>query len=164
MVQYAHAFDLQITAEFVMNRYRDVQLIPFKAYYPGYASTPLIGLHEIVARCLGGVPLGLLLRLSHGGSCHRDCYLSTIATATIVLVGIEIAQVFLPIPHEFPDLTDVILGVIGAAIGSAAGAALMQRNVGSDSARTEQRTAEIASAQHGVRHTARADGRCSMSS
>jgi glycopeptide antibiotics resistance protein len=168
MAQNWQPFDFQFTAEFAATRYPVVQLIPFKAYYPGYALTPLIGLHEMVARCLAGVPLGLLLRIAGGKGRGRrlgfDHALATLATATVVFVAIEIGQVFLPIPYEFPDVTDVVLGVAGAAIGYVAGAALVCRRIPSGAARSEQRIGNVASGYQTSRDTARTGGRFSIPS
>jgi glycopeptide antibiotics resistance protein len=168
MAQNWPPLDFQFTAEFAATRYPVVQLIPFKAYYPGYAMTPLTGLHEMVARCLAGVPLGLLLRIAGGrGRGERlgfDNALATLATATVVFVAIEIGQVFLPIPHEFPDVTDVVLGVAGAAIGYVAGAALVWRRIPSGAARSEQRIENMASGYQASRDTARTGGRFSIPS
>ena len=123
-----HPFDFHVTREFVAERYFVVQLVPFKSFYPGYATAPLIGLHEVLARCLVGVPLGLLLQTAWiGDRGRRAAFVAIIAIATVVFVVIEIGKVFLPIAHEFPDVTDVILGLTGAAMGAGAGAVIVRR-------------------------------------
>src|SRR4029450_790719 len=42
---------------------------------------------------------------------------ATIGVATIVLAGIEVGQTFLPM--RFPDVTDLLIGTIGAMAGIA---------------------------------------------
>jgi glycopeptide antibiotics resistance protein len=126
MVDRWHPFDFQWTGDFAAARYAIVQLVPFKSYYPGYATAPLLGLHEIVGRWLTSVPLGLLLGVAFGEDKSRAAFWSALAAATLAFTTIQVGLLFLPIRHEFPDVTDVITGVAGTAIGYAAGAMLVR--------------------------------------
>ena len=117
---YWYPFDFNFDAEFLAGR--RIKKFPFSAYYPGYATVPLIGLKEIVARTLLGVPLGLLLRMSWRGRESWPPSVAVMVIGTGVLLVIECGQVFLP--TRFPDVTDVLFGVTGVLIGTLAGAAL----------------------------------------
>jgi glycopeptide antibiotics resistance protein len=134
-------FDFQFTADFFHARFREIPWIPLKAYYPYYAATPLTGLHEVLRRCLAGVPLGLFLRSAWPTAGDRRVRFRQavvcIAIATIVMIAIEIGQIF--VPTRFPDLTDVMFGVIGASLGSALSAAVARRWAGISPTRSEAR-------------------------
>jgi glycopeptide antibiotics resistance protein len=129
VAQYWQPFHVHGGREFLTTRLHEVQWIPFAYYYPAYASAPLRALHEIVRRSLAGVPLGVLLRLPASGiepvADSRRRALITLGTAAAVFTGIELGQVLLP--TRYPDVTDVLLGVTGALVGSGAVAALARR-------------------------------------
>jgi glycopeptide antibiotics resistance protein len=126
IADYWYPFDFQVTAEIARERLARIPLIPFASYYPAYSADPLQGLQEILRRFLLAVPLGLLLRVGWPGinqkRVGRFQGVITTGVATIVLLGIAIGEIFLP--SGYPDVTEVVLGVIGAALGAAAGTAL----------------------------------------
>jgi hypothetical protein len=92
-------------------------------------SDPLEGIRELVNRYLLGVPLGLLLRLAWPFTAEQNTRrlqaIVPTGVATVVLFGIETGQIFLP--TRFPDPADVLMGVMGAALGSAMAAGLARR-------------------------------------
>lgn len=118
-----YPFDFEVTSEIVWERLVRISLVPFGFYYwyATYIVNPLQAVHETLLTFVLAVPLGILLRLAWpiAGE-RRSRRLQTVATicvATIVLVVIELGQTFLPM--RFPDVTDLLIGTIGAMAGIA---------------------------------------------
>jgi glycopeptide antibiotics resistance protein len=140
IANYWYPFDFQLTVEIIRQRIAYIPLIPFESYYPSYSADPLQGLQEILRRFLLAVPLGLLLRVGWpSAGQRRDSgiqFLVTTGVATIVLLGIAIGEIFLP--SGYPDVTEVVLGAIGAALGAAAGSELARRQTTSHLSNSQQ--------------------------
>jgi glycopeptide antibiotics resistance protein len=123
---YWYPFDFQLAPEIVKEQLLHIPWIPFKSYYPAYASDPLAGLQEVLRRFLFPIPLGVLLQMAWPVTSERSVrQLQAIVTtglATIALLGIGIGEVFLA--SGYPDVTEVVVGAIAAALGAAAGIAL----------------------------------------
>jgi VanZ family protein len=125
-------FDFELTSEIVKRRLTRTSVVPFAFYYwyASYQVDPLQALHEALLTFLLAIPLGLFLQLAWpvAGE-RRDRRLrgvaSTVAATTVLLV-IEVGQTFLPM--RFPDVTDVLIGVIGAIVGSAIGQHVLARD------------------------------------
>ncbi len=131
--EYWYPFDFQWSAELAKERFIQIPWVLFAAYR-GYSPDPLMGLREALSRCLLGVPLGLLLRLAWASAAERSARrleaVLTAGIATLVLFGIEIGQIF--VPARFPDPADVLMGVLGAALGFAIGDGLARREKGDE--------------------------------
>jgi glycopeptide antibiotics resistance protein len=123
---YWYPFDFQLTPEIVKERLLHIPLIPFESYYPAYSADPLAGLQEVLRRFLFPIPLGLLLQMAWPVASERSVRqlqaVITTGLATIALLAIAIGEIFLP--SGFPDVTEVVIGAIAAALGAAAGAVL----------------------------------------
>jgi VanZ family protein len=126
LILVAHSwypFDFALTAGVVTRRLTRISLAPFGFYYwyAAYIVDPLAAVHETVVTFVMAVPLGSLLRLSRpvAGEPHirRLQNVATIGVAIAVLLVIELGQTFLP--TRFPDVTDLLIGAIGAVAGSA---------------------------------------------
>jgi len=131
MAQYWHPFDFELTTEIVTRRLTRMSLVPFAFYYwyASYTVNPLLAVHEAVLTFVLAVPLGLLLRLALPVAAERRVRrlqgLAITIGATTVLLAIEFGQMFLP--TRFPDVTDVLIGAIGAMVGDVTGRALAAR-------------------------------------
>ncbi len=125
-----HPFDFELTSEIVTQRLTRISLIPFafSYWYASYMVSPLQATHETVLKFVLAVPLGLLLRLAwplpSGRRARRQRAAIPVA-ATIVLIGIELGQIFLP--TRFPDVTDVLIGAMGALVGDFTARAFAER-------------------------------------
>jgi glycopeptide antibiotics resistance protein len=146
-----HPFDFQLTSEIVTQRLTRISLIPFafSYWYASYVVSPLQAIHETLLKFVLAVPLGLLLRLAWplvGGRHARLRRAAVTVAAAIVLIGIELGQIFLPM--RFPDVTDVLIGTIGALVGDVTARALAaRRQPTSDRIRTHPPALDAPSAQ-----------------
>jgi glycopeptide antibiotics resistance protein len=146
-----HPFDFQLTSEIVTQRLTRISLIPFafSYWYASYLVSPLQAIHETLLKFVLAVPLGLLLRLAWplvGGRHARLRRAAITVAAAIVLIGIELGQIFLPM--RFPDVTDVLIGTIGALVGDVTARALAaRRQPTSDRIRTHPPALDAPSAQ-----------------
>ena len=126
-----YPFDFEVTSEIVRERLFRISLVPFGFYYwyATYVVNPLQAVHETLLTFVLAVPLGILLRLAWPIAGERRIRrlqtVATIGVATIVLVGIEFGQTFLPM--RFPDVTDLLIGTIGAMAGIATVTAFASR-------------------------------------
>ncbi len=128
--QAGYPIDCELTSDIVTQRLTRISLIPFafSYWYASYIVSPLQAIHETVLTFVLAVPLGLLLRLAWpipGGRRTRFQRLAVLVAATAVLVGIELAQIFLPM--RFPDVTDALIGAIGVLVGDLTARAFIER-------------------------------------
>jgi hypothetical protein len=119
-----------LTSETAKGALPHLSVVPLDSYRL-YSASPFQALHEMLVKMLLGVPLGLLLRLTWRVAdeqpLHRLQDIATICIATIVLVVIALGQ--LSPPMRFPDVSDILIGVIGALAGTAIGAAVARRHL-----------------------------------
>ena len=117
-----YPFDFELTSEIVRRRLTRISQVPFYFYYwyAAYVVNPLEAVHETVLNFLLAVPLGSLVRLAWPVAVEpgirRRQNVAAIGVAIIVLLGIELGQMFLP--TRFPDVTNVLIGAIGAMAGT----------------------------------------------
>jgi glycopeptide antibiotics resistance protein len=123
---YWYPFDFQLTPEIAKERFPYIPLIPFESYYPAYSADPLAGLQELLRRFMFPIPLGVLLQMAWPFTTKRSVrQLQAVVTTglvTLALAGLGLGEVFLP--SAYPDVTEVVIGAIAAALGAAAGIAL----------------------------------------
>jgi len=124
-------FDFVLAPDIVTRRLTRISFAPFGFYYwyAAYIVNPLGAVHETLLNFVRAVPLGFFLRFAWpaAGDSHIQ-WLQTIATtaaAITVVLAIELGQAFLPM--RFPDVTDALIGICGAAVGIAIVPALMRR-------------------------------------
>jgi glycopeptide antibiotics resistance protein len=119
IAELLYPYDFRLKLEVLRARIPYIPLLPFASYYPSFSSIPFNGLREALRRFLLGVPLGLLLRMAWPvageQSVRRLQALAIAGLATILFVGIAVAEIF--IPSGYPDITEVVLGVAGAVLG-----------------------------------------------
>jgi glycopeptide antibiotics resistance protein len=115
---YWYPFDFRLAPDGARLRLAHLPLIPFASYYPSYSAAPLQGLWEILWRFLVTVPLGWLVCSAwRGASEGRFSIAITAGVATTLMLAIGVGEFFLA--AGFPDMTEVVLGVMGAAVGGA---------------------------------------------
>jgi glycopeptide antibiotics resistance protein len=121
--EYWYPFDFLFTRELAMRRLADFPWIPFESYYPSYSAAPLDGIRELLKRFLLTVPLGLLVQSALQR--HREAWhpgAPTMGIALVLMAVIAVGELFLP--AGYPDTTEMALGAMGAAVGSAIAGAL----------------------------------------
>jgi glycopeptide antibiotics resistance protein len=117
LVRHWYPFDFELDSTFARTRAADLSFVPFAAYY---AADPFAALNEAIVKGLLSVPVGVLLSLMcrpqpHAREWRAMRSLLTLAAAALFFVAIELGQLLLP--ARFPDITDVLIGVCGAATG-----------------------------------------------
>ena len=139
VMQGWHPFDFQLTAQVAREQGIRLALVPF-ASYRLYEANPLYAIHEGVLRIMVTIPLGLLLRLAWPMAAERSARrfqgIAIALAAAVVLVGIEIGQLF--VPMRFPDVTDVVVGAIGVIVGTSAATVLAGGRLQADDGRATQ--------------------------
>jgi glycopeptide antibiotics resistance protein len=108
--------------------------VPFRAYYN---ANPFAALDDAAGKVMLAIPLGALLWLgwSHGANSNSGHSIRTsvlLIVAALCFLAIELGQTLLP--ARFPDISDVLIGVAGAAVGMgmmAYGFKLKPRDTGS---------------------------------
>jgi glycopeptide antibiotics resistance protein len=126
-----YPFDFDLTSEILSGPLTRISVVPFGFYYwyAVYIVNPLEAVHESLLKFVLAVPLGSLLRLAWPVAAEprirRRQSVAALGVAIIVLVGIELGQMF--VPMRFPDVTDLLIGLIGAAAGSATVTAFASR-------------------------------------
>ena len=119
LVRHWSPFEFRLDGAFVRGRLAMLLAqVPFQGYYWG---DPLNALVEATTKVLLGLPVGAALQLTWWPVTNptlRRVQLAAAATVAMLLFGaIEVGQVLLP--ERYPDLTDVLLGVIGSLGGVA---------------------------------------------
>jgi glycopeptide antibiotics resistance protein len=131
MVHSWYPLDFALTADIVTRRLTRISLAPFGFYYwyAAYVVSPLGAVHETLLNFVRTVPLGFFFRLAWPTASEprvrRLQTVVTMATSIAVLLAIELGQAFLPM--RFPDVTDALVGALGAAVGIATATALLCR-------------------------------------
>lgn len=131
MVQSWYPFDFALTTGIVTERLSRISFAPFGFYYwyAAYIINPLGAVHETLLNFVRAVPLGAFLKLAwpvaREPHIRRLQTIATTATAITVLLVIELGQAFLPM--RFPDVTDALIGILGAAVGTAIVPAMIRR-------------------------------------
>jgi glycopeptide antibiotics resistance protein len=118
-----YPFDFDLTSEAVWSRLTRISLVPFGFYYwyAIYIVNPLEAVHETLLNFALAVPLGFFMRLAWPDAGKRRA----IVAATIALLAMEAGQSFLPM--RFPDVTDALVGAIGALVGAMMAAGFASR-------------------------------------
>jgi len=110
-------FDFVFTGDMLRQRSVGLFQVPFKNYY---WANPFDALGEAITKVLLGLPVGALLTLTVAPARRRSLSLVQLtaiaAVAFAIFSGVELGQVFLP--SRYPDGTDVLLGTVGACLGS----------------------------------------------
>jgi glycopeptide antibiotics resistance protein len=114
LVRHWYPFHFTFDAADVRGRLPALLAVPFSAYY---SANPFSALNEAVGKVMLAVPVGALLWLlvtppSMPAALRRALILGL---ALFLFVAIECGQLFLR--GRYPDITDVIIGLAGAAIG-----------------------------------------------
>lgn len=119
-VRHWTPFDFALDPAMVKQRLPDLLQVPFRNYY---AATPLDAGYEAMTKILLSVPVGGLACLGlpwvrHRGATRWSLLVAAgVAAATLpVFLILEVGQMLLP--TRYPDLTDVWLGGLGAAVGA----------------------------------------------
>jgi VanZ family protein len=117
LVRHWYPFDFSVDPEFVRTRLPVVVNVPFRAYY---LANPFDALNDAAIKALLAVPVGVLLWLCwppqatpRVRSWLRNAVL--LSAAALFFMVVEAGQLLLP--SRFPDVTDVLLGLGGAAVG-----------------------------------------------
>jgi len=111
-----YPFDFNFDRAFVRERLLTLHRVPFSAYYFG---TEFRAITEVLHKTGFMLPLGIFLGMLSNASAlnlprkawHTLCLLMVVTVA----FGIEFGQLFLP--DKIVDLTDLVLEVLGGAVG-----------------------------------------------
>jgi glycopeptide antibiotics resistance protein len=117
LVRHWYPFDFRLDTAFVRARAAELSFVPFAAYY---TSDPFAALNEAIVKGLLSVPVGALLGIlwpppSASPLWSTLRHLSILTAAALFFAVIEFGQLLLP--TRFPDITDVLIGAGGAALG-----------------------------------------------
>jgi glycopeptide antibiotics resistance protein len=112
-----YPFDFTLDPASFRTRLPEFVTVPFRAYY---TANPFDALDDAAGKAMLAVPLGALLWFawppgpaSNTARALRTCGL--LVMAAICFLAIELGQTLLP--ARFPDISDVMIGVAGAAVG-----------------------------------------------
>jgi VanZ family protein len=108
-------FDFVLMPAMIRERWPMLWQVPFYTYY---VNPELQAFETLVGKIMVSLPIGICanLVLSRARGPFSRLRLATILfMLTIFLVGVEMGQMFLP--SRFPDMSDVILGLIGVGMG-----------------------------------------------
>ena len=109
-------FDITLNVDRLANRWRDgeIVLIPFGSNLPLSRL-----LWDAVVTAVGAVPLGALLLVGWQPRDQRRSMAAVMGIGVAALVALETAQIF--IRSHGSDMTDVVCGAVGVAIGALVG-------------------------------------------
>jgi VanZ family protein len=108
-------FDFVLMPAMIRERWPMLWQVPFYTYY---VNPELQAFETLVGKIMVSLPIGICanLVLSRARGPFSRLRLATILfMLTIFLVGVEMGQMFLP--SRFPDMSDVILGLMGVGMG-----------------------------------------------
>jgi glycopeptide antibiotics resistance protein len=108
-------FDFAVTTGMLRERWPALLGVPFYTYY---VNPEFQAFGTFVGKLAVSVPLGLFFRLAmpQGSQSFRRSQLVAAAGAIAAFfLGVEVGQIFLP--SRFPDVTDVIIGLMGVGLG-----------------------------------------------
>jgi glycopeptide antibiotics resistance protein len=110
-------FDFTWSKTLLEQRWPELMQVPFYAYY---ARSEIQASADFVAKFCLTLPVGLFTGIVISRTHHelRRLHLVTASIlAAILFVTIEVGQIFLP--SRFPDVTDVLIGMLGFGLGMA---------------------------------------------
>ena len=118
-------FDITLNVDRLANRWRDgeIVLIPFASNLP-----PARLWWDAVVTAVSAVPLGALLLVGWQPRDRRRSVAAVMGIGVVALVALETAQIF--IRSHGADMTDVVCGAVGVAIGTLVGVRTFDRRLG----------------------------------
>jgi glycopeptide antibiotics resistance protein len=131
-------FDITLNVDRLANRWRDgeIVLIPFAS------NLPLARLWwDAVVTAVSAVPLGALLLVGWQPRGQRRSVAAVMGIGVTALVTLEIAQIF--IRSHGSDMTDVVCGAVGVALGVLVGVRMFDRRLDAPAGDTLARWAWI---------------------
>jgi VanZ family protein len=117
-------FDITLNVDRLANRWRDgeIVLIPFTSNLP-----PARFWWDAVVTAVSAVPLGALLLVGWQPRDRRRSAAAAMATGVVTLAVLETVQIF--IRSHGADMTDVVCGAVGLAIGTLVGVRVFDRRL-----------------------------------
>jgi glycopeptide antibiotics resistance protein len=116
LVRHWYPFDFTLDLDLARARLPELMTVPFSAYY---SANPFAALNDAAEKLMLAVPVGallwLLVRPGTAETSRLARRLALLALSALFFLAFEIGQVFLP--GRYPDITDVIVGVAGTALG-----------------------------------------------
>jgi glycopeptide antibiotics resistance protein len=111
-----HPFNFTLDADRVVEGVKELRSPPFSSYYVG---SEFHAFTEMARKSLLAFPLGVLFRIAwrdrdRAASRHLRTAVAVLG-GFVLLLGIEIGQIFLP--TRVPDVTDAMVGEFGALAG-----------------------------------------------
>ena len=110
-------FDFALSKTLFETRWSELMQVPFLNYY---AHSEIQAVCDFALKFSMAVPIGLLAGLAAGIGRREFRRLFFVASSIVaggLFFAIEVGQIFLP--SRFPDVTDVLIGVLGFASGVA---------------------------------------------
>ena len=131
-------FDITLNVDRLANRWRDgeIVLIPFASNLP-----PARLWWDAVVTAVSAVPLGALLLVGWQPRDQRRSLAAVMGIGVTALVALEIAQIF--IRSHGSDMTDVVCGAVGVALGVLVGVRTFDRRLDAPAGDTFARWAWI---------------------
>jgi glycopeptide antibiotics resistance protein len=108
-------FDFAVTTGMLRERWPALLGVPFYTYY---VNPEFQAFGTLVGKLVVAVPVGLFIKLAlpqRSQSFRRSQIVVAASALTAFFLGVEVGQIFLP--SRFPDISDVIIGLMGAGLG-----------------------------------------------
>ena len=107
-----HPFDFTGGSEFVMNRLKNIALLPFADYFEGPYWNAL---DQFLQKSLIYFPLGIVLTLCFATRKRFSIEMIVLGSASLIAFLIEAGQLFLP--SRYASITDILVETFGAWLG-----------------------------------------------